>query len=305
MDEKLELVGAHRDEYGLSACLNALGVSKGTWHYRMRKGSKWAERKATDAALRPVVVKIIGENPAYGYRRIQPDLEEAIDEVVNHKRLRRLLNEWDLALLRAVSRPKRSGIVRVLKEAKGHLNLAAGLDPDPLELLSTDFTEIPYAAGRKKAHLMAMLDVDSCWVPGWAVGPSADRALALRCWNVVGRAYSDLGRDLAGVIVHQDQDPVFTSHAWLQALILDAGARVSYSERGAKDNPWIESFWSRFKGENASLFTEARDLKDLAELIDTQMRYYNRRRRHSRLGNQPPQAYLKSEGIGPRLLSTN
>ncbi len=44
MDEKLELVGAHRYEYGLSACLSALGVSKGTWHYRMRNGSKWAER---------------------------------------------------------------------------------------------------------------------------------------------------------------------------------------------------------------------------------------------------------------------
>ena len=69
------------------------------------------------------------------------------------------------------------------------------------------------------------------------------------------------------------------------------------------DNPWIESFWSRFKGENVSLFTEARDMKDLAALIDTQMQYYNRRRRHSRLGNQPPLAYLKSEGFGPGSLS--
>lgn len=305
MDEKLELVEDHRDDHGLNACLGALGVSKGSWHYRMRNGSRRAERQARDQALKPLVVEVIGENPAYGYRRIQPDLELATGEAVNHKRLRRLLNQWDLALHRAVVRPKPSQVVRILNDARGHLNLAAGMDPGPLELLSTDFTEIPFDGGCRKAHLIGMIDVDSEWVPGWAVGLSKDGRLAGECWEEVVRSYAEVGRDLVGVVVHQDQDSVFTSYAWLRALVVEAGVRISYSERGARDNPWIESFWARFKGENGSLFLEARDLLDLRGLIDQQMRYYNRRRRHSSLDNRPPLAYLKSEGIGPRSLSAD
>lgn len=305
MDEKLELVHEHRNGHSLNACLRAIEVSKGTWHYRMRDGSKRAEREARDEVLKPRVVTIIGDHPAYGYRRIRPDLEAAAHEVVNHKRLRRLLKQWDLSLRRTISRPKPSQVVRILNDAKGHLNLAAGLEAAPLELLSTDFTEIHFDQGRRKAHLIAMIDVGSDWVPGWAVGPSADGTLALECWKRVGVAYAQFGRDLAGVVVHQDQDSVFTSYDWLQALVLDAGVRISYSERGARDNPWIESFWARFKGENTSLFMEARDLADLRTLIDRQMRYYNRLRRHSTLDNRPPLAYLKSEGIGPRTLSGN
>jgi hypothetical protein len=36
---------------------------------------------------------------------------------------------------------------------------------------------------------MAIVDVESAWVPGWAVGPSANRRLALECWRSVRDAY--------------------------------------------------------------------------------------------------------------------
>lgn len=297
MDEKIELVDAHREEHGLNRCLRALGVSKGTWHYRMRGGSKAAEKRARDETLKEPILEIVRDHPAYGYRRIKPELEEAIDEVINHKRLRRLLNEWDLSLPRTVSRPKPSPVRRILSEAEGHLNLVRELDPNPLGVLSTDFTEIRYAGGARKAWLIGLLDVDSAWVAGWAVGPSANRELALRAWRRTREALSDLGEDLAGTIVHQDQDAVFTSYAWLQALLLDAGARVSYSECGARGNPWIESFWARFKTENHSLLLESETLDELRAVIDRQMQYHNRERRHSGVGNQPPLAYLESEGI--------
>ena len=76
-----------------------------------------------------------------------------------------------------------------------------------------------------------------------------------------------------------------------------AGAVVSYSERGAKDNPWIESFWGHFKGENASLLIEAATLDELEQVIDQQMIYYNRRRRHSSLDYLAPVEYLEREGM--------
>jgi len=305
LDEKLDLIQEHQDGRSLNACLTALGVSKGTWHYRMRGGSKQADFAAMDEALKPKVIKVVEAHPDYGYRRMKPDLEVEGDETVNHKRLRRLLNQWDLALHRRVIRPKPSQVVRILRQAKGHLNLAAGMDPGPLDLLSADFTELPFDGGSRKAQLIAMIDVDSEWVPGWAVGVSKDRGLALECWSKVVEAYGRFGRDMAGIVVHSDQDPVFTSYDWLRALAVDSGVRISFSERGAWENPWIESFWSRFKTENRDLFLDAKDLMDLEGLIDGQMLYYNGSRRHSSVGNRPPLAYLKSEGIGPWTLSAD
>jgi len=63
------------------------------WHYRMRGGSKREEKRAGDEALKEPIIEVIRKNPAYGYRRIKPELEAALDAVINHKRLRRLLNE--------------------------------------------------------------------------------------------------------------------------------------------------------------------------------------------------------------------
>lgn len=299
LDERIGLVDEHREEHGLNACLRALSVSKGTWHYRMRGRSKAAEREPRDRALRGPIVEIIGSHPSYGYRRIRPDLEEATGKTVNGKRLRRLLNQWELNVHRTTARSRPSEVRRILQQAEGHLNLLEASRPDPLEVLSTDFTELRYAGGTRKAWLMAMVDVESAWVPGWAVGPSANRRLALECWHSVRDAYQGVEAKLAELTVHSDQDSVYTSYAWLRTLLLDHGVRISYSENGAQGNPWIESFWARFKQENASLITEAGSLSDLHEVLDRQMQYYNHERRHSGVGNQPPLAYLESEGLRP------
>lgn len=294
------MVSAHQEEFGLNRCLAALGVSKGTWHYRQKRAARQAAAAAEEQRLKREVVEVVEEHPAYGYRRLLPELE-ARGEALNHKRLRRLLNEWDLSLRRTVSPPRPSGVREILTRGVGQLNLVKGWTPEPLEMLCTDFTEVAYGGGSKKAYLMALLDPASAWVPGWAVGPSANRELALSCWSEARKHLEDV----AGMVVHSDQDSVYTSYEWLRTLIVEEGVVISFSENGAKDNPWIESFWSRFKGENHSLLWEAETLEKLIEIVNRQMTYYNTRRRHSRLAYQSPLAYLHQEGILPSCLSPN
>lgn len=306
MDEKIQLVERHKDDLGLNRCLRALGVSKGTWHYRQTTAREnEAKRRAEEAALKEDVEDVIEEHPAYGYRRIGPELEESFGRVVGETRLRRLLNGWDLSLMREVTRPEPSGVRQILNGATGQLDLVKGWQPGPLEMLSCDFTEIRYANGAKRAHFMAMVDPACRWVPGWATGESANRALALRCWQWATERLGEAGVDAAGLVVHSDQDSVYTSYDWLRALLIDAGVVVSFSENGAKGNPWVESFWSRFKQENHSLLLEADTLEELREIIDRQMRYYNRERRHSGLAYQSPIEYLRGEGILPTAVSRN
>lgn len=72
---------------------------------------------------------------------------------------------------------------------------------------------------------------------------------------------------------------------------------MSYTLRGALDNPEMESFNSRFKTENRSLFEDAEDLEELVTVVGDRMAYFNAVRRHSTLGNQAPLIYLA--GLDP------
>ncbi|WP_103030540.1 DDE-type integrase/transposase/recombinase [Salinibacter altiplanensis] len=207
-------------------------------------------------------------------------------------RLRRLLSEHELALPRQVSKQSSSPVEKILKKASGQPNLAEGLDPGPLEAFSTDFTEVAYAGGNRKAYLMAVVDLESKYVPGWAVGPSADRQLALRCWERVRERMAALNLNMAGRTIHHDQDSVCTSYRWLRAVLLNDGLRVSYSENGAKGNPWTESLWGRTKTEVGSQIAEASSLPALRDVFDSRFKYYNQERRHSSIGYVPPCEHL-------------
>jgi transposase InsO family protein len=282
-------VDQHREDRGLNRCLEAIGLPKSTYYYRQKRPDGPSEE---DQRLMNQVREIIQEHPEYGYRRILPELEERAGQTVNHKRLRRLLNEHELALPRQMPKRRPSPVKKILEEASGNLNLVEGREPEPLEVFSTDFTEVHYGGGNRKAHLMAVVDLESKFVPGWAAGPSANRELALRCWKRVRERMRSLGVDLNGRIVHHDQDSVYTSYRWLRAILLEDSMRVSYSENGAKDNPWIESLWGRTKTEIGSRIAEAESLPALREVLSRRFQYYNRKRRHSSIGYVPPREHL-------------
>ena len=240
------------------------------------------------------IVDIIREHPGYGRRRILPELEERTGETINHKRLRRLLDETDLAMKRCVPDNEPSELRQIVNDRRGDLDLVSGRDFGPLEVLSTDFTELQYDGGGRKAYLMAMVDISSCWAAGWAVGARANRQLAMECWE---HAHGRLNRrrgGTAGLIVHQDLDSVYTSYAWTRRLLIEDEVRISYSENGANDNPWIESLWARLKTEIESKIIEAPTLEELKEVIDERFEYYNHDRRHSSIGNTPPNEHLNS-----------
>jgi putative transposase len=285
----VDLVQEHRWEYGLNQCCEALALSKGTWHYRRQKESAVDEE---EEVLKETLRSIIVDNPGYGYRRLKPELEARTGKRINHKRLRRLLNEANLGLTRHLPKHRPSEVQRILKDSVGQLDLVNGRSWDVLEVLSTDFTELRYAGGTRKAWFMAMVDIVGKWAPGWAVGPRRNRDLAHKCWQRTVQSLEAFNAEMKHMIVHQDQDAVYTSYDWLRTLLIDAQAKVSYSEAGAKDNPWVESLWGRLKTEIGSLITEAETLEELRLVMDSHMNYYNSQRRHSSINYQAPLSYL-------------
>jgi transposase InsO family protein len=255
--------------------------------------------------LKEHITEIIGEHPGYGRRRILPELEERTGETINHKRLRRLLDETDLAMKRSVPDHEPSELRRMVDARRGELDLVSGREFGPLEAFSTDFTELQYHGGTRKAHLMALVDLSTRWAAGWAVGPAANRQLALACWTHACERLRSRRGGTAGMIVHQDLDSVYTSYAWTRRLLIEDEVRISYSENGANDNPWIESVWSRLKTELKSEITEAPTLDALEEVIDRHFEYYNHDRRHSAIGYVPPNEYLETLSKNGKIAAPN
>jgi transposase InsO family protein len=290
--EKVELARAAVQVFELPIVLSVLELARSTWYYHHRGRPGYEEKYAH---LREPLDAIAREFSEYGYRRTQTELRESYGEALNHKVIRRLHGLWDLPLVRGTKAPKPSGVRRAIKTAGARANLLGDLIAiEPLDVFYTDFSEIVYDGGRAKAQLIPILDHRSKVALGWSLGAQGNSELALEAWGHAGETLASLGSTPCGCIVHHDQDSVFTGYAWTGRLLLEDGCRISYALNGPGDNPEMESFFGRFKTENRSLLLDAATMAELHDIIDQRMEHYNRRRRHSSLGNQAPWTYLQS-----------
>ncbi|MCJ7567122.1 MAG: IS3 family transposase [Anaerolineales bacterium] len=294
-EEKVALAETTKDDYSLPAVLAALELPRSSWYYHQKYVKAYTEKYAH---LRASLESTAQENPAYGYRRTTRELREMHCRRINHKVVQRLHQEWGLPLLRSVKPPKPSGIRQVITAAGDRINLVAKKDEiGPFEVAYTDFTELVYADGRRKAHLMPIVDHASKMVLGWALGDRAVTDLALRAWEYARETLIDYGVDLRDFILHHDQDPVFTGYCWTAQLLLKDHVRISYALNGARDNPEMEAFNSRFKTENRSLLQDAQTLGELQLVVRERMDYHNGIRRHSSIDYLAPKEYVETQWL--------
>lgn len=297
MQDKVALIAEHRHELGLNVCCTALGLSKSSFYWHTREHR---QQQARDAPIRAAIEQIVSEHPGYGWRRVQRELVELLGRPINHKRVRRLLDDMQLGLARCLPRRRPSGIDQVLDAHRGELNLLAGRSRplSAFEAVSTDFTELIYADGSAKATLATYLDIASRVVLGWSVADQRGTEMALQAWQMARQRLDDWSVGLSGLLVHSDLDSVYRSYDYVRQLLVVDGVTLSYSERGARDNPWIESLWGRLKVELGSAITCAQSLSELVAVIEAHLSlrgYYNCRRRHSALDYRAPLVVLAEE----------
>jgi len=290
-EQKVSLVAAVKDTYSLNRSLAAAELPKSTWYYHQNDEVGYAE-KSRD--LEPILQKIAREHPKYGLPRAMPELLGVHGCGVNHKVVERLLRLWDLRILRGTRQRKPSGIRKAILKVDNRANLVAQMNAIGLfRVMYTDFTELSYANGGRKAVLMPIIGHTSKLACGRAVGETGTTELALRAWRRARETLGGLGIPYSGMIMHHDRDPVFTGYRWTPRLLLRDQVRVSYALGGAKDNPEIESFNGRFKTEGESLFSQAETLAALKTVVAQRMQYYNAKRRHSSLNHRSPLACIE------------
>ena len=227
------------------------------------------------------------ERPTWGSRRITWALRQE-KELVNRKRVQRLMREMGLETLYAKPRHNTSeGLPGRIR----YPYLLRNLQVDrPNQVWTSDITYIAMEEG--SAYLVVIMDWFSRAVLSWRLSNTMEADF---CVEALAEALEKHGPP---EIVNTDQGSQFTSAAWVEPL---KEARVAVSMTGVGkcwDNIMVERLWRTVKQEEVYLkaydnVAEAR--RELAKFL----RHCNEGRPHSSLGNRTPwevyQERLKSK----------
>jgi transposase InsO family protein len=276
-------------QYKVAWLCEALLVSRSGYYDWMERRRQPGPRQVETARLREGIrQEFVRSHQTYG----SPRLAHALGCPGRRNRIARLMRQERLfARQRSKYRVRTTDSRHGGPIAPNRLQNLTVSRPD--QVWATDATGI--LTGQGWLYLVAVLDVCSRRVVGWAMHQSLDTRLvsaALRMALLQRRPRRSL-------IVHSDRGSQFASAAYRQ-ILAQHGLIASMSRKGnCYDNAFIESFWSSLKYEvvyhqRFASFTEARHA--IFHYIET---FYNRTRLHSSLAYRSPIAFESQPSQNP------
>jgi transposase InsO family protein len=229
-----------------------------------------------DGELRAALVRLAGQWPTYGYRRLTKMLRRE-DHLVNAKRVRRLMAELGIQGDRPARRPRTTDSRHAFPR---YPNLVAGLKVvRPEQVWVADITYIRLRA--EFVYLAVIMDVFTRLIRGWHLARGLDVGLTLA-------ALDGALRDRVPEIHHSDQGVQYAATEYVQRLRA-AGAAISMAAVGEpRENGYAERLMRTIKEEEVDL-SEYRDYEEALRQIGRFLEaVYNRKRIHSALGYLTP-----------------
>src|SRR3989338_11028394 len=198
----------------VSRASRTLGVSARAYY-------QWQRRKEpadTNALVIEQIHEIALEFPRYGYRRVTHTLRRN-GELVNHKRVLRLMKEENLLVRRKRFTPKTTQSNHGLPK---YPNLVKDLVlTDINQAVVSDITYIRLLCGF--VYLAVIMDLFSRRCIGWALSLNPDAQLTM---DALKMAINLRGDGLRGCIHHSDQGVQYAATAYVE-LLREAGDRKS------------------------------------------------------------------------------
>jgi putative transposase len=265
---------------------SSLPVSKAskTFDVSARGYYKWKLRKEPsdpDCIVRQEIRCIAEEFPRYGYRRITHALRRK-DEMVNHKRVLRIMREERLLVRRKKYTPKTTQSNHGLPK---YQNLVKNFIPtDVNQVFVSDITYIWLLKGF--VYLAVIMDLFSRRCVGWALSRNPDTQLTLDALNCAIKLRGEA--NVKNCIHHSDQGVQYAAAAYVQRLT-EVGMKPSMGEIGnCYENAHAESFIKTIKYDEVYM-NEYETLEDVYRNIHRFIeKVYNKKRLHSSIGYKPP-----------------
>jgi putative transposase len=280
-----------RLDYPITILCRAFDVSRSGFYAWLT--AKPSRRAQEDERLK-VAIKAVHRQSreTYGTLRMKPELA-AQGFIAGRDRLARLRREMAL-------RCKQKRKFKATTNSNHSLPVAENLleqrfaPTRPNEVWVTDITYI--ATGEGWLYLAGVKDVFTCEIVGYAMGDRMTKDLTAQAlWKAVRNK-----RPASGLIHHSDRGSQYCAHDYRQ-LINQFGMRASMSRKGnCYDNAPMESFWGSLKNElvHHQRYPARADAQAaIQEYIES---FYNRQRRHSRIGNVPPALFAESFSKQPQ-----
>jgi transposase InsO family protein len=280
-----------RLEFPVKMLCQALDVSRSGFYDWLR--AKPSTRSQEDARLKVLITAAHRQSrETYGTRRVKHELAAQGHEV-GRDRIRRLRKELNL-------RCKQRRKFVATTNSKHNLPVAENLleqrfaPTRPGEVWVTDLTYIP--TGEGWLYLAGLKDVFTCEIVGYAMGERMTQELTAQAlWRAVANK-----RPKPGLIHHSDRGSQYCAQTY-RDLVAKFGMRASMSRKGnCYDNAPMESFWGSLKSElvhHQRYATRAEAEASIREYIEI---FYNRQRRHSRIGFVPPALFAESFSEQPQ-----
>lgn len=273
-----------RLDYSVERLCRALDVSRSGFYAWLKEEP--SPRAREDAVLKMAIQAVHRQSrETYGTRRVQPELREQ-GFIVGRDRIGRLRRELGL-------RCKQRRKFRATTNSNHCLPVAENLleqtftPTAPSRVWVTDISYVPTDEGW--LYLAGVKDVFTCEIVGYAMGERMTQELTVKAlWKAVQHK-----RPARGLIHHSDRGSQYCAHAY-RRLLEQFGMRASMSRKGnCYDNAPMESFWGSLKNElvhHQRYATRAEAEASIREYVEI---FYNRQRRHSRLGNIAPARFAE------------
>jgi putative transposase len=273
-------IAARKTEHSVKTMCRVLGVSRSGYHAWQRRPP--SPRSRADAALSERIASIhTRSHKTYGSPRVHAELRLDHGIHVGRKRVERLMRAAGLS--GQLTRRRGKTTIRVQGVRTAPDLVQRDFDPSaPNRLWAADITYIRTWEGW--LYLALVMDCYSRRIVGWAI---ADHLRAELVVDALEMAVTRRRPD-ERLVHHSDQGSQYTSLVFTQRCRA-VGIDVSMGSRGdCFDNAVLESFHATIKKDLIHrrawpTKTEARTA--VFEYIET---FYNRRRRHSRLGMLSP-----------------
>ncbi len=223
-----------------------------------------------------------------GWRSIQMKLNNEKNIIMNHKKIIRIMNKYQLF----VKIRRRNPYKDITKKTKEHRTFENKLNREfkqktPLKVFCTDITYLFYNS--RLAYLSVIKDICSGEIVAWWLSDNLSMEIVL---NTIDRLKYNNNlplKSLTDIMIHSDQGFHYTNPEYIKE-IKDLNMIQSMSRKGnCIDNSPVESFFGHFKDDVN--YKECKTFTELNLLVEEYIDYYNNARYQWDLKKMTPVGY--------------
>jgi transposase InsO family protein len=262
-----------------------INVSRSGYYYWLKHRGNQSLKDKDDFEL---IKKIFEQkHRKAGWRTIKMILENDYGTTMNHKKIRRIKNEYGLHTKIRTANPYKA----IAKKTKEHSTCANILDREfkvsaPHKVYCTDITYLFYGKG-KRAYLSAVKDLATKEIVAYHLSQNIDMEII---WNTLAKAVSITPEScFENLIWHSDQGFHYT-HPIFREKLKELKITQSMSRKGnCIDNAPIESFFGHLKDELD--YKTCATFRELELKVNEYIYYYNNNRYQWNLKKMTPVEY--------------